>query len=78
MRAKQPRASPMLPIHSDTRRAYWRVVMPGVRAATTREQEFAGPVIGGLQIIIDGLARLFAQFESDRPPVFFCRTVCAT
>jgi hypothetical protein len=31
------------------------------------EQELAGPFVGDLQIIIDRLAGLFAQFESDRP-----------
>ena len=36
-----------------------------VRTPTTREQELAGPLVGNLQIIIDGLAGLFAQFESD-------------
>jgi hypothetical protein len=38
--------------------------------ATTRKQELAGPFVGGLQIIIDGLAGLFTQFKSDGPPGF--------
>jgi hypothetical protein len=39
----------------------------GVCAATTSEQELAGPLVGSLQIIIDGLAGLFTHFKSDRP-----------
>ena len=34
------------------------------------EQEFAWPFAGGLQIVIDRLAGLLAQFKSDRPPGF--------
>jgi hypothetical protein len=34
--------------------------------ATACEQELAGLFVGGLQIIIDRLASLFAQFKSDR------------
>jgi hypothetical protein len=37
----------------------------GVHAATTREQELAGPLVGSLQVIVDGLAGLLAQFKSD-------------
>jgi hypothetical protein len=36
-------------------------------ATTTCEQELAGPFVGDLQVIIDRLAGLFAQFKSDRP-----------
>jgi hypothetical protein len=49
----------------------------GVRTATTREQDLAGPLIGSLQIIIDGLTRLFAQFESDRLTSLFLSDGCA-
>src|ERR1700692_3516827 len=48
-----------------------------VRTATTCEQELAGPLVGGLQIIIDGLAGLFAQFKSDGPPGFLLPDRCA-
>jgi hypothetical protein len=34
--------------------------------AASCEQELAGPFVGGLHIIIDRLASLFAQFKSDR------------
>ena len=34
------------------------------------EQELAGPLVGGLQIVIDGLAGLIAQFKPDRPSRF--------
>ena len=34
------------------------------------EQELAGPLVGGLQIIIDGLAGLVTQFKSDGPSGF--------
>jgi hypothetical protein len=46
-----------------------------VRTATTCKQELAGPLVGSLQIIIYRLAGLLAQFKSDGPPGFFCRTV---
>jgi hypothetical protein len=36
-----------------------------VRTATTCEQKLAGPLVGSHQVIIDGLARLLAQFKSD-------------
>jgi hypothetical protein len=39
------------------------------------EQELAGPLVGGLQIVIDGLPGLIAQFNLTGRPVFFCRTV---
>jgi hypothetical protein len=41
------------------------------------EQELAGPLVGGLQIIIDGLAGLFAQLKSDGPPGFLLPDSCA-
>src|SRR2546430_11779204 len=49
----------------------------GVRAATTCEQELAGPLVGGFQIVIDGLAGLLAQFKSDGPPGFLLSDGCA-
>jgi hypothetical protein len=49
----------------------------GVRTATTREQELAGPLVSSLQIIIDGLAGLFAQFESDGLTSFLLSDGCA-
>jgi len=39
-----------------------RVCHAAFGTTTTCEQELAGPFVGGLQIIIDGLAGLFAQF----------------
>jgi hypothetical protein len=48
-----------------------------VRAATTCEQELAGPLVGSLQIIIDGLAGLLAQFKPDRPSSFLLPDGCA-
>jgi len=44
---------------------------------TTCEQELAGPFVGGLQIIIDRPAGLFAQFESDRPSGLLLSDRCA-
>jgi hypothetical protein len=41
-----------------------------VGTTTPREQELAGPFVGGLQIVIDRLAGLLAQFKSDWPPGF--------
>ena len=49
----------------------------GFGTATTREQELAGPLIGRLEIISDGLAGLFTQFKSDRPPGFLLSDRCA-
>jgi hypothetical protein len=54
-------------------------ILPGRYAvagtAMAGEQEFARPLVGGLQIVIDRLAGLLAQFKSDRPPRFLLRTV---
>ena len=41
------------------------------------EQELAGPLVGSLQIVIDGLAGLIAQFKPDRPPGFLLPDGCA-
>src|SRR4051812_2512915 len=40
------------------------------RTSMAGEQELARPFAGGLQIVIDRLPGLFAQFKSDRPPGF--------
>jgi hypothetical protein len=48
-----------------------------VRAATAGEQELAGPFGSGLEIVIDRLAGLLAQFKSDRPPSFLLPDRCA-
>jgi hypothetical protein len=56
-------------------------ILPSCHAAfgttTTCEQELAGLFVGGLQIIVDRLAGLFAQFESDRPSSFLLSDGCA-
>jgi hypothetical protein len=44
---------------------------------TTCKQELAGPFAGDLQIIIDRLVGLFAQFKSDRPSSFLLSDRCA-
>src|SRR3979411_2077803 len=44
---------------------------------TTCEQELAGPFVGGLQIVIDRLASLFAQFESYWPSGLLLSDRCA-
>jgi hypothetical protein len=49
----------------------------GLRVATTREQELAGSLVGSLEIIIDGLAGLFAQFKSDGTSSFLLSDRCA-
>ncbi len=49
----------------------------GLWPTTTREQELAGSFVAGLQIIIDGLAGLLAQFESDGPTSFLLSNGCA-
>jgi hypothetical protein len=48
-----------------------------VGTAMAGEQEFAGPFVGGLQIVIDGLAGLIAQFKPDRPSRFLLPDGCA-
>jgi hypothetical protein len=46
-------------------------------AATAGEQELAGPFFGSLDIIIDRLPGLIAQFKSDRSPGFLLPDRCA-
>jgi hypothetical protein len=59
----------MLPIHSDTSRAYWRVVI--LRSGPRRPVNKNSPgLVGGLQTIINGLPGLFAQFKPGRPSSF--------
>jgi len=48
-----------------------------VGTTTTGEQELAGLLVGSLQIVIDGLAGLLAQFKSDGPPGFLLPDGCA-
>ena len=43
----------------------------------TREQELAGLFVASHQIVIDRLARLFAQFKSDWPSCFLLSDRCA-
>jgi hypothetical protein len=47
------------------------------RTAAACEQELAGPFVGGLHIIIDRLASLFAQFKSDRSVSLLLAYSCA-
>ena len=49
----------------------------GLRTTTTREKVLAGSLVGGPQVIIDSLAGLLAQFESDGPPSFLLSNRCA-
>lgn len=37
---------------------------------TACEKELARPFVSGLQVVVDGLASLFAEFKSNRPPSF--------
>jgi hypothetical protein len=48
-----------------------------VGTATAGEQELAGPFASGLQVVIDRLAGLFAQFKSDGSPGFLLSDRCA-
>jgi hypothetical protein len=48
-----------------------------VGTTTAGEQEFAGPLAGRLQIVVDRLAGLFAQFKSDGPTGFLLSDRCA-
>jgi hypothetical protein len=47
-----------------------------VRTTTAHEQELTGRLVGGLQIVIDGLAGLFTQFKFDRSPGFALSDRC--
>ena len=77
MRPKEPRVQPDAadPLGNEPR--ILAGGHAGVRTATTREQELARPLVGSPQIIIDGLAGLFAQFESNRPSSFLLSDGCA-
>src|ERR1700733_12799372 len=48
-----------------------------VGTAMAGEQELAGPLVGGLQIVIDGLPGLIAQFKSGRPARFLLPDGCS-
>src|ERR1700694_719400 len=48
-----------------------------VRTATAGEQELAGPFASGLQVVIDRLAGLFAQFKSNGSASFLFSGRCA-
>jgi len=69
-------SNPVRPIHSETRRAYWRVVMPLSGLRRPSEQELTSSFVGHLQIIIDALAGLLAQFKPDRPSSFLLSDGC--
>ena len=61
-------SSPMLATHSETSRAYCLVVIDSSRATSAGEQEFAGSLAGGPEIVVDRLPGLLRQFKSDGPP----------
>jgi hypothetical protein len=67
MRSKQPRVQPDAsdPLRDET--GILAGCHTALRAATAGEQELAGPFAGSLEIIINRLPGLFAQFKSDRP-----------
>ena len=46
-------------------------------AASAREQEFAGLLACGFQIVVDGLTGLIGQLELDRPAGFLLPYRCA-
>jgi hypothetical protein len=48
-----------------------------IGAAAACEQELARPFAGGLEIVIDRLTGLLAQFKSDKPPCFLPPVRCA-
>ncbi len=69
----QPNASD--PLRNEPRILARRHVAVGT--PTAGEQELAGPFAGGFQIVIDRLAGLLAQFESDGPTGFLLSYRCA-
>src|SRR5437762_6987502 len=77
MSPKQPRVQPDAadPLRYEARILAGRHA--GVRTATTREQELAGGLVGSLEIIIDGLTALIAQFKSDGPSGLLLSDGCA-
>jgi hypothetical protein len=56
---------PMLAIHSDSRRAYWRVEAAAFAPAAV-EQEIAGTIPARRKVLVDRLARLLGNLEPDR------------
>jgi hypothetical protein len=51
---------------------------PDIRLGTTTtcEQKIAGPLVGNVELIVERMAGLFPQFESENGlPIFFCRTI---
>jgi hypothetical protein len=69
-------SSTALPFHSE-KAAYVRGRSCSFQDATIRKQEFAGSLVGGLQIIVDGLAGMFALFKSNGPPRILLPDGCA-
>lgn len=58
-------SNPILAIHPDTSRAYCRVCHAPIAVTTACEQELAGLLTGGLDVLIDRLPGLFGQLEPD-------------
>src|SRR5688572_17240966 len=65
MSPKQPRVQSGAPDPLRNKSSILAGRHSGLWTTTAREQELAGSFVAGLQVIIDGLAGLLAQFKSD-------------
>jgi hypothetical protein len=77
VRPKQPWVQPDAPDPLGNEARILACGHAGFGTTTTSEQELAGPFVVRLQIIIDGLAGLLAQFKSDGPAGFLLLDRCA-
>src|SRR5476651_176193 len=77
MRPKQPRVQSSAPDPLRDKASILAGRHPAFGTTTAREKELARSFVGGLQVAIDGLAGLLAQFKSDRPPSFLLSDRCA-
>src|SRR5438067_2964581 len=59
-------SSPMLAIHSQTNRAYCRVMMGRCRPCRPPKRNSPGFLIGGSDVSVDRLSGLLRDFEPDR------------
>src|SRR5580704_6157829 len=77
MRAEQPRVQSNAPDPIGDKPGILSGRHAAVGAAMADEQEFARPLVGGLQIIIDGLPGLIAQFKPNRSARFLLPDGCS-
>jgi hypothetical protein len=77
MRPKQPRIQSGTPDPLRNKACILAGRHIGLGTTTAREQELAGSLVGGFQVVIDGLAGLLAQFKPEGPSGFLLSNRCA-